>query len=39
MVTRQRIKEYLRGRPHHLNGSEIKKVQEWASQLELISDN
>ncbi|EGU72851.1 hypothetical protein FOXB_16640 [Fusarium oxysporum f. sp. conglutinans Fo5176] len=39
MVTRQRIKDHLRGRPHHLNGSEIKKVQEWASQLELINDN
>lgn len=39
MVTRQRIKDYLRGRPHYLNGGEIKKVQEWASQLELINDN
>jgi hypothetical protein len=39
MVTRQRIKDHLRGRPHYLNGSEIKKAQEWASQLELINDN
>ncbi|KAH7169567.1 hypothetical protein DER46DRAFT_502392 [Fusarium sp. MPI-SDFR-AT-0072] len=39
MVTRQRIKDHLRGRPHHLNSCEIKKVQEWASQLEVINDN
>ncbi|KAH7231629.1 uncharacterized protein BKA55DRAFT_712855, partial [Fusarium redolens] len=39
MVTRQRIKDHLRSRPHHLNSSEIKKVQEWASQLELINGN
>jgi hypothetical protein len=39
MVTRQRIKDHLQSRPHHLNSSEIKKVQEWASQLELINDN
>jgi hypothetical protein len=39
MVTRQRIKEHLRGRPHQLADSEIKKVQEWASKLEIINDN
>ncbi|KAH7118029.1 hypothetical protein B0J13DRAFT_599833 [Dactylonectria estremocensis] len=39
MVTRQRIKEHLRGSPHHLSGAEIKKVQNWASELAIISGN
>ncbi|KAH7147124.1 hypothetical protein B0J13DRAFT_524825 [Dactylonectria estremocensis] len=39
MVTLQRIKEHLRGSPHHLSSAEIKKVQNWASELAIISDN
>jgi hypothetical protein len=38
MVTRQRIKEHLRGRPHQLNSGAVKKVQEWASQLDIIDN-